>query len=41
MSAWLSKVKAPYAWLSLDENDYDLIRFLAYLGAALRELSLL
>lgn len=35
LSAWLSQVDTPVAWLSLDETDNDPPCFLAYLAAAL------
>ncbi len=35
LSAWLSQVEIPAAWLSLDEGDNDPPRFLAYLAAAM------
>jgi LuxR family transcriptional regulator, maltose regulon positive regulatory protein len=34
---WLRQSGCPAAWLSLEEADNDLPRFLAYLGAALRQ----
>src|SRR5512141_2823179 len=34
---WLKQMDVPAAWLSLDEGDNDLPRFLAYLGAALQQ----
>jgi hypothetical protein len=34
---WLKQVDLPAAWLSLDEADNDLPRFLAYLAAALQQ----
>ena len=34
--AWLKEIDQPTAWLSLDEADNDLVRFLAYLAAALQ-----
>src|SRR5579864_4749636 len=36
VSAWLAASPRPAAWLSLDEGDNDLARFLAYLVAALQ-----
>ncbi len=36
LSAWLSQVDFAYGWISLDDRDNDLARFLAYLTAALR-----
>lgn len=38
ISQWLSLSECPAAWLSLDENDNDLIRFAHYLVAALQEI---
>jgi len=35
LSAWLSRTDCPATWLSLDDNDNDLTRFLNYLTAAL------
>ncbi len=35
---WLRSIERPVAWLSLDENDNDPVRFLAYLIAALRQI---
>ena len=35
ITAWLERQSPPAAWLSLDERDNDLVRFLAYLIAAL------
>jgi LuxR family maltose regulon positive regulatory protein len=32
---WLQQSERPFTWLSLDEGDNELPRFLAYLGAAL------
>jgi LuxR family maltose regulon positive regulatory protein len=32
---WLQAQTIPYAWLSLDENDNDPVRFLSYMLAAL------
>jgi LuxR family maltose regulon positive regulatory protein len=39
VSTWISEQESPVAWLSLDENDNDLNRFLTYLVAALRNIS--
>lgn len=36
VSAWVAGCERPAAWLSLDEGDNDLPRFLTYLVAALR-----
>ena len=36
ISEWVAGCQRPVAWLSLDEGDSDLIRFLTYLLAALR-----
>lgn len=36
LSAWVSQMQWPAAWLSLDDRDNDPARFLAYLAAALR-----
>lgn len=36
VSAWLGQCKSPFAWLSLDEGDNDLNRFLGYLVAAIQ-----
>jgi len=36
VSSWLEHVKLPAAWLSLDEDDNDFARFLAYFVAALQ-----
>lgn len=36
MSEWLASCDSPAAWLSLDDGDNDLTRFLTYLVAALR-----
>ena len=35
--AWLKQIDLPAAWLSLDEADNDLPRFLAYLAAAFQQ----
>jgi LuxR family maltose regulon positive regulatory protein len=37
LSAWLEQLQFPSAWLSLDDKDNDLSRFLAYFIAACRE----
>lgn len=36
MSEWLSQIDRPIAWLSLDERDNDLTRFLAYVVSAIQ-----
>ncbi len=38
-AVWLQNIERPAAWLSLDENDNDLILFFSYLVAALRTLN--
>lgn len=38
LSAWIEQLQLPTAWLSLDDNDNDPSRFLAYLIAACREI---
>jgi LuxR family maltose regulon positive regulatory protein len=38
LSAWLAQLDFPAAWLSLDDNDNDSSRFLAYLSAAFHEI---
>jgi LuxR family maltose regulon positive regulatory protein len=38
LSAWLSRLDDPAAWISLDDGDNDPSRFLAYLVAALRRI---
>lgn len=40
VSEWIAECKRPFAWLSLDERDSDLTRFLTYLIAALQTLAL-
>ena len=37
VAAWLKQIEVPAAWLSLDEADNDLPRFLAYLAAAFQQ----
>src|SRR5215208_760295 len=39
VSEWTSSCKRPVAWLSLDEGDNDLARFLFYFVAALQRLA--
>jgi LuxR family maltose regulon positive regulatory protein len=39
LSAWLAGCERPVAWLSLDEEDSDPTRFLAYLVSALRTIT--
>ncbi|MCP5101104.1 MAG: LuxR family transcriptional regulator, partial [Chloroflexi bacterium] len=36
ISGWTEQIKHPVAWLSLNENDTDLVRFLTYIIAALQ-----
>ncbi len=36
VSEWVARCKLPAAWLSLDEEDNDSVRFLSYLVAALQ-----
>ena len=38
VSAWISQTEQQLAWLSLDEHDNDLIRFLTYFVAALQKM---
>ena len=37
VSSWVEQVEMPVAWISLDERDNDLTRFLAYFLAALEK----
>ena len=39
LSEWIPSCKRPAAWLSLDEGDNDLTRFLAYMVAGLRTIA--
>src|SRR5262245_48129962 len=39
VGSWVGGFAEPAAWLSLDEGDSDLARFLAYLVAALRSIA--
>ena len=39
LTQWLSESGTPAAWLSLDEEDHDTARFLAYLIAALQTIA--
>ncbi|MBL8079867.1 MAG: hypothetical protein JNM55_18005 [Anaerolineales bacterium] len=39
VSEWIESCKRPAAWLSLDENDNDSVRFLIYLISALQTIS--
>ncbi|MEM7738316.1 MAG: LuxR C-terminal-related transcriptional regulator [Deinococcota bacterium] len=39
VSAWLATCKEPATWLSLDEDDSDLRRFLSYLANALEQIN--
>lgn len=38
VSEWVQQSEQPVAWLSLDENDNDLLRFLTYLTAVLKRI---
>ena len=39
VSEWIAVCQRPVAWISLDEEDNDLVRFLAYLIAALQTIA--
>ena len=39
LSSWAARLETPSAWISLDEGDNDLSRFLEYLTAACREVA--
>ena len=39
ISEWVAGCERPVAWLSLDEGDSDLTRFLTYLVAALQTIA--
>ncbi|HET8839991.1 MAG TPA: LuxR C-terminal-related transcriptional regulator [Ktedonobacteraceae bacterium] len=39
VSTWIRKIEQPAAWLSLDEEENDLTRFLTYLIAALQTIA--
>ena len=39
VSEWIESCRRPAAWLSLDENDNDSVRFLIYLISALQAIS--
>ena len=39
ITEWITQFERPIAWLSLDEGDNDLTRFLAYLVAALQTIA--
>ena len=38
MSEWVNKTERPVAWVSLDEGDNDVVRFLAYFVSALQKI---
>jgi LuxR family maltose regulon positive regulatory protein len=38
LSEWIQHLSLPIAWLSLDQSDNDLARFLSYLSAALQRI---
>ena len=38
VTEWLHGADRPFTWLSLDEGDNDLVRFLTYLVAALQQI---
>ena len=37
VNAWVRSIDRPFTWISLDEGDNDLVRFLSYLVAAFRQ----
>lgn len=39
LSAWLRQAQFDHTWLTLDDADNDLVRFLTYLAAALKRIS--
>lgn len=39
ISSWLSRLEFPATWISLDDSDNDLLRFLTYLVAALQAIN--
>src|SRR5947209_20603110 len=39
VSEWVERIERPVAWLSLDEGENDLTRFLTYLVAALQTIA--
>jgi ATP/maltotriose-dependent transcriptional regulator MalT len=41
LSAWLTRIEYPATWLTLDDRDNDLSRFLSYLVAACRKIDIL
>ncbi|NJD60670.1 MAG: hypothetical protein FIA98_14850, partial [Anaerolineae bacterium] len=40
LSAWLDNLAIPSAWIALDDNDNDLLRFLSYFSAACQKAEL-
>ncbi|MDF1522412.1 MAG: hypothetical protein P1P87_06270, partial [Trueperaceae bacterium] len=40
VSAWTARTRLPVAWLSLDADDNDPVRFLSYLTAALHRIGI-